>query len=59
MEKRAWPILLSLIITNPPLKKLLTSERTRYKAQWRNGIGRGCFSGGFQLWLGFGEVSHP
>lgn len=59
VEKRAWPILLSLRITNPSLKKLLTPERTRYKARWRNGIGCRCFSAGFQLWLGFREVPHP
>jgi len=58
-EKRARPILLSLIITNPSLGKLLTSERTRYKARWRSGIGCECFSGVFQLWLAVGEVPHP
>lgn len=40
-------------------QKFLTTERTLCKAQWRNGIGCGCFSGVFSAmaWLQGGATS--
>lgn len=40
-------------------QKFLTTERTLYKAWWTNGIGCGCFSGGFSAtaWLQGGATS--
>lgn len=58
VEKRVWPILLSLITMNPSLKNFSPQKGPCIKLGGPMALAAGAFLVVFQLWLGYREVPH-
>lgn len=59
MEKRAWPILLSLIIRNPSLKKISAQKGPRIKLSGEMALDVGAFLVFFSSGLASGRCHIP